>query len=105
MILIYSAKPIHLGAYNGGTTSDVYGSNGKLGTLDAAATIEISWEFTTMGVWTVLVLMSAYGLWHLTVSLRHLKIRPRVFLEPIRGDFAWTLPPADADFTEKLPRF
>ncbi|KAG8888861.1 hypothetical protein FRB98_006647 [Tulasnella sp. 332] len=100
IVLIFSAKPIHLGTLRGGSTGGVIGSAGKLGTLDAAATILTEWELSAMFSVTAIILLGLHMLWQLVVSIRHIRTRPRVFLEAVPSDLAWNLSPAN-----ELPMF
>jgi len=89
--LVYAVIPKQLPSYRGGTTGGVIGSNGKLGILDAAATIQVEWDFAAILSLAGLVLLLIHVIWHLIVGIRHIKLRPRVFWEPVRGDYAWYL--------------
>ncbi|KIO29309.1 hypothetical protein M407DRAFT_21532 [Tulasnella calospora MUT 4182] len=75
----------------GGTTGGVIGRDGKLLIEDAAAVVLVSWETTTMLTVATITCLTLHLLWLLVVSIRHRKIRPRVFTEPTSGGYRWTL--------------
>ncbi|KAG8989575.1 hypothetical protein FRB94_014308, partial [Tulasnella sp. JGI-2019a] len=102
IILIFSAKPIHMEYLKGGSVNGAVGSTGKLGTLDAAAVIQAEWTLSAAFAITSLILLSLHMLWQLVVSIRHIRTRPYVFVEAVPGNLAWNLSP-DLTAAETLP--
>jgi len=96
LVLTFSAKPVHLDGLQGGSTGGVIGSDGKLGALDAAATLSVQWDLMAMFSLASLIFLTVHIVYQVVVGLRHRRIRPRVFVESVPGDLAWNLNPVES---------
>ncbi|KAG8862772.1 hypothetical protein FRB96_000782 [Tulasnella sp. 330] len=101
-LFTYWEESLAIGLFPG-ASNGFPGEVGQYDFADGSATVMVMWQFASIFSTISLIFLGLHIVWHLIVTVRHVRTRPHVFLEAVSGDFAWHLKPDLNAHKEQLP--
>ncbi|KAG8905618.1 hypothetical protein FRB99_008564 [Tulasnella sp. 403] len=88
-VLIARAEPRYMSIFT--DQSQYWSVDNVLELADPVQSMLINWNTAIITESTVTGFLGIHLFWHLVVSIRHIRVRPRVFLEPTPAAYPWRL--------------